>query len=63
MSIITLLLVILMIGVVWALIRKFVGLPPVVDNVLTILFIVIVVIMLLQVLGVNVPGLGSLHIR
>ena len=47
-------LAILVVGVVWALIDRFIPLPPVVNTVLTVLFIVIICVLLLQFAGINV---------
>lgn len=47
-------LVILVIGVVWGLVNQFLTLPPVVNTILTVLFIVIICFLLLQMVGINV---------
>ncbi len=59
MGLIQMLLILLVFGAIWALVAKFLGIPAVVNYGITVVFIVILVIMLLQLVGVNV---GS-HLR
>lgn len=55
MDIITMLIVILLFGIAWGLIAKFVGLPQVVNVGLTIVFIILLIICIAQMLGIQIP--------
>jgi ribose/xylose/arabinose/galactoside ABC-type transport system permease subunit len=46
--------ILLVIGIVWALIVKYVGIPPVVNTVITIIFVLVAAVFILQMFGINV---------
>lgn len=47
-------LVLIVVGVIWALVNQYLPMPPIVNTVIMILFVIIVCLFLLQLVGVNV---------